>query len=653
MATDALSSLGEMYLVSLRSRSAAEATVAASNFMGTPDTAKALWSKLASVVAPKSPLRAVYRQIRMAAQSCNPGDATNAAIIDEGKQHAAAAVAVQRLWRGRGYRLKVLKKWLSHASNGLDAWEEQHLRISVIVDNLWPPTAHARVNSVSASLGAAASLPPVDLPPGPLTELGAAEIVSAFCCERLLSLQLVTQLLERQIVLQATMPNVVEYMVPEGAKLRVVGDLHGQFADLMQVFQDQGLPCAERPYLFNGDFVDRGPCGAECILTLFAFQQACPKHVHLSGQPRTFSQFSHGLRGPGQVRSGGVCLFLQAFAGLPLAYVVNKQVLVLHGGVDDDLSLDALRKAPRREYRVVSEMMALLDQPPPHSPSSVMNAAPLKKKGLVPPNKRGNVEANRELAAKLKPIVSTLWNDPHKSKGTAANSQRSQWYFGADVVQRFLEREHLALIIRSHEMVRPADLPCSGAPPPAHTPMGGCCERCASMRAALASAATTRLPCMCSRCSKAYIPRSCLFSLLAHPWVVQVPMGYEWPFDNERSVLTIFSASNYSGKSNNKGAVALLGPPLKSGSTKLKAVDKSRFTASYGDLTLIQHEAVPLSALVLEQRTIDCLWRLVISRRELLRQAYRAADVFGLESSWSSGQADSRARSGVSVLLTA
>ena len=106
-------------------------------------------------------------------------------------------------------------------------------------------------------------------------------------------------------------------------------------------------------------------------------------------------------------------------------------------------------------------------------------------------------------------------------------------------------------------------------------------------------------------------------------------MGYEWPFDNERSVLTIFSASNYSGKSNNKGAVALLGPPLKSGTTKLKAVDKSRFTASYGDLTLIQHEAVPLSALVLEQRTLDCLWRLVISRRELLRQAYRAADVFG------------------------
>ena len=43
-----------------------------------------------------------------------------------------------------------------------------------------------------------------------------------------------------------------------------------------------GLPSSEKPYVFNGDFVDRGKSSMEILLILFAFLLVYPNGVHLN-----------------------------------------------------------------------------------------------------------------------------------------------------------------------------------------------------------------------------------------------------------------------------------------------------------------------------------------------------------------------------------
>lgn len=98
-------------------------------------------------------------------------------------------------------------------------------------------------------------------------------------------------------------PSLVDIQIGDDEKFTVCGDIHGQFYDLMNIFQLNGLPSPTNPYvsflfqirkisrsvfflasdqLFNGDFVDRGSFSVECIFTLFGFKLLYPDKFFMS-----------------------------------------------------------------------------------------------------------------------------------------------------------------------------------------------------------------------------------------------------------------------------------------------------------------------------------------------------------------------------------
>jgi len=59
----------------------------------------------------------------------------------------------------------------------------------------------------------------------------------------------------------------VEYIdLPDAHELTTCGDVHGQYYDLLSIWELNGHPSRDNPYLFNGDFVDRGSFSAEIII---------------------------------------------------------------------------------------------------------------------------------------------------------------------------------------------------------------------------------------------------------------------------------------------------------------------------------------------------------------------------------------------------
>eukprot|EP00755_Sulcionema_specki_P022670 Sspe_Gene.13950::Locus_4813_Transcript_1_1_Confidence_1.000_Length_462::g.13950::m.13950/K06269/PPP1C; serine/threonine-protein phosphatase PP1 catalytic subunit len=64
------------------------------------------------------------------------------------------------------------------------------------------------------------------------------------------------------------------------APVKVCGDVHGQYADLLRLFEYGGFP-PEANYLFLGDYVDRGKQSLETICLLLAFKIKYPENFFL------------------------------------------------------------------------------------------------------------------------------------------------------------------------------------------------------------------------------------------------------------------------------------------------------------------------------------------------------------------------------------
>ena len=93
--------------------------------------------------------------------------------------------------------------------------------------------------------------------------------LDAFKNEKVLPLTTVFEIIDRVAPILAKEDTLKRIRLSEFEPFVVVGDIHGQFYDLLNVFRLVGKPSSENSFLFNGDFVDRGEFSLEVILTLF------------------------------------------------------------------------------------------------------------------------------------------------------------------------------------------------------------------------------------------------------------------------------------------------------------------------------------------------------------------------------------------------
>lgn len=206
-------------------------------------------------------------------------------------------------------------------------------------------------------------------------------------------------------------PSLVDITVPKGEKFTVCGDIHGQFYDLLNIFELNGLPSESNPYLFNGDFVDRGSFSVECVIVLFCFKLLFPNHFFMARGNHESVTMNQMYGFEGEVKSKYTSqmadLFTEIFNWLPLAHCINNKILVMHGGLfkDDNVTLDDLRKIDRNR------------QPP--------------ESGLM---------------------CELLWSDPQPMPGRAESKRGVGTMFGPDITSKFLQRNDLEYIIRSHEV---------------------------------------------------------------------------------------------------------------------------------------------------------------------------------------------------------
>ena len=131
--------------------------------------------------------------------------------------------------------------------------------------------------------------------------------------------------------------SLVHITVPEDKEVTVCGDIHGQFYDLLNIFKINGNPSESNPYLFNGDFIDRGSFSVEVVLTLLAWKAAYPKHMFMSRGNHESKNLNKLYGFEGEVKKKYDVkmydLFSELFCYLPIGHCINKKILVVHGGL--------------------------------------------------------------------------------------------------------------------------------------------------------------------------------------------------------------------------------------------------------------------------------------------------------------------------------
>ncbi|TAQ85382.1 hypothetical protein B7494_g6296 [Chlorociboria aeruginascens] len=195
------------------------------------------------------------------------------------------------------------------------------------------------------------------------------------------------------------------------APIKICGDIHGQYYDLLRLFEYGGFP-PEANYLFLGDYVDRGKQSLETICLLLAYKIKYPENFfilrgnHECASINRIYGFYDECKRRYNIKLWKT--FTDCFNCLPIAAIIDEKIFTMHGGLSPDLnSMEQIRR--------------------------VMRPTDIPDCGL---------------------LCDLLWSDPDKDiTGWSENDRGVSFTFGPDVVSRFLQKHDMDLICRAHQVV--------------------------------------------------------------------------------------------------------------------------------------------------------------------------------------------------------
>ncbi|CAD5231729.1 unnamed protein product [Bursaphelenchus xylophilus] len=211
--------------------------------------------------------------------------------------------------------------------------------------------------------------------------------------------------LSREIFLQQPM------MLELNAPLKIAGDIHGQFNDLLRLFKLSGFPPLSN-YLFLGDYVDRGSKSLETIILLLCYKIKYPGNFFMlrgnhevAALNRIYGFYDECKR---RVNVKIWKSFQDVFNCMPVAALVENKIFCCHGGLSPHLrTLEQLKR--------------------------IVRPVDVQDNGL---------------------LCDVLWSDPDaKVMGWAPNDRGVSYVFGHDVLAQFLQKMDLDIVVRGHQVV--------------------------------------------------------------------------------------------------------------------------------------------------------------------------------------------------------
>ncbi|KAJ8595895.1 phosphoprotein phosphatase PPZ [Rhizopogon salebrosus TDB-379] len=202
-------------------------------------------------------------------------------------------------------------------------------------------------------------------------------------------------------------PTLIELSPP----VKIVGDVHGQYSDLIRLFEMCGFPPAAN-YLFLGDYVDRGKQSLETILLLLCYKIKYPENFFLlrgnhecANVTRVYGFYDECKR---RCNIKTWKTFIDVFNCLPIAAIVASKIFCVHGGLSPSLqTMEDIKRI--------------------HRPTDVPDY------GL---------------------LNDLLWSDPSDTALDWEDNERGVSYcFGKAIINDFLVRYDMDLICRAHMVV--------------------------------------------------------------------------------------------------------------------------------------------------------------------------------------------------------